>query len=69
MHDIFYLSSDLPTVDELLSYAIDSDVNKSSSIEGVSSQVCRDLLMHLPTIILLPLSTQENSPLIGQREQ
>ena len=52
MHDIFDLSSDLPTVDELLSYAIDSDINKSSSIEGLSSQVCRDLLMHLPTRVL-----------------
>ena len=50
---IFDLQADLTSVDEILSFAADIDVSKSSSIEGITSHICKDLISSVPDIFFI----------------
>ena len=48
VNEVFDLLSDPLTSDELLLYASDIDVSKNCCIEGLTSSICKDLLILLP---------------------
>ena len=51
IEDTLHLENDLPEVEELLLYMGDIDVNKSSSVEGVSTRFCVDVIKCIPNIL------------------
>ena len=59
--NVFDLSNDLPTAEEILSYAIGIDTSKSSSVVGINSQICKDLLLYMPDCFLQIFLTSINT--------
>ena len=51
------LSMDLPTVDEFLTYATDVSLNKGSCVDGISTLICKDLMLQIPNRIVHIYST------------
>ena len=49
--DSFDISADLPTVEEIMLYTKDIEVSKSSCIDGISTIVCKDLLVMKPNLL------------------
>ena len=49
---ILDLASDLPTIDEIVRYATEIDINKSSSVDNISTKICKDLLLYAPSKFL-----------------
>ena len=49
--DYFDISADLPTVEEIMLYTKDIEVSKSSCIDGISTIVCKDLLIMKPNLL------------------
>ena len=47
------LQADLTSVDEILLFAADIDVSKSSSIGGITSHICKDLISSVPDIFVI----------------
>ena len=50
--DVFSLSNDPPTLAELESISDDIDLSKGSCVDGLSTQICKDLLKLAPTYFL-----------------
>ena len=52
VNGVYDLQSDLITVEEILTLADDIDLTKSSSIEGITSEICKDLILQLPELFV-----------------
>ena len=50
--DVFNLLSDLPTVDEIVLHSQDIDITKNSCIDGISTNICKDLLTLAPNYFM-----------------
>ena len=50
--DFFDISSDPPTVEEVVLYSNEIDMSKNSCIDGISSVVCKDLLVLNPELFV-----------------
>ena len=48
--DFFYITADLPTIDEIVLYSSDIDTAKSSCIDGITSVICKDLVVLSPNL-------------------
>ena len=52
MDSVFNILDDPPTIEDVNIYANDIDLSKSSSVDGISTNICKDLLQLVPRYFL-----------------